>query len=66
MGPAWANTTVVVMTEFGAGRRGPMHARTDHWHGRARIDLGPKIARKSAAFADWPGLDDRSLSKDVT
>ena len=60
MGPAWANTTVVVMTEFGRTARPNGTRGTDHGTAGAGLILGPKIAR-SAAFADWPGLDDRSL-----
>jgi uncharacterized protein (DUF1501 family) len=60
MGQAWANTTVVVMTEFGRTARPNGTRGTDHGTAGAGFVLGPRIA-KSAVFADWPGLDDRSL-----
>lgn len=60
MGPAWSNTTVVVMTEFGRTARPNGTRGTDHGTAGAGFVLGPKIA-KSAVYADWPGLDDRSL-----
>ena len=60
MGPAWANTTVVVMTEFGRTARPNGTRGTDHGTAGAGFIIGPKVAR-AAAFADWPGLDDRSL-----
>ena len=60
MGPAWANTTVVVMTEFGRTARPNGTRGTDHGTAGAGFIIGPKVAR-STAFADWPGLDDRSL-----
>jgi uncharacterized protein (DUF1501 family) len=60
MGPAWSNTTVVVMTEFGRTARANGTRGTDHGTAGAGFLIGPKV-KKSAAFADWPGLDDRSL-----
>ncbi len=60
MGAAWANTTVVVMTEFGRTARPNGTRGTDHGTAGAGFVLGPKVA-KSIAYADWPGLDDRSL-----
>jgi len=60
MGPAWSTTTVVVMTEFGRTARPNGTRGTDHGTAGAGFVIGPKIA-KSAAYADWPGLDDRSL-----
>jgi uncharacterized protein (DUF1501 family) len=60
MGPAWSTTTVVVMTEFGRTARPNGTRGTDHGTAGAGLVMGPKIA-KSAVYADWPGLDDRSL-----
>ena len=60
MGPAWSNTTVVVMTEFGRTARANGTRGTDHGTAGAGFIMGPKVA-KSAVFTDWPGLDDRSL-----
>ena len=60
MGPAWQNTTVVVMTEFGRTARANGTRGTDHGTAGAGFLIGPKV-KKSAAFADWPCLDDRAL-----
>jgi uncharacterized protein (DUF1501 family) len=60
MGPAWSNTTVVVMTEFGRTARANGTRGTDHGTAGAGFLIGPKV-KKSAAIADWPGLDDRLL-----
>ena len=60
MGPAWANTTVVVMTEFGRTARPNGTRGTDHGTAGAGFVIGPTVAR-SAVFADWPGLSDSSL-----
>jgi uncharacterized protein (DUF1501 family) len=60
MGPAWSNTTVVVMTEFGRTARPNGTRGTDHGTAGAGFVVGPKIAR-SAVFSDWPGLDDHAL-----
>jgi uncharacterized protein (DUF1501 family) len=60
MGAAWANTTVVVMTEFGRTARPNGTRGTDHGTAGAGLLIGPKVAR-SAVFSDWPGLSDRDL-----
>jgi len=60
MGPAWANTTVVVMTEFGRTARPNGTRGTDHGTAGAGFLIGPKVAR-SAVFSDWPGLGDGAL-----
>jgi uncharacterized protein (DUF1501 family) len=60
MGGAWSSTTVVVMTEFGRTARPNGTRGTDHGTAGAGFVIGPKLAR-SAVFADWPGLGDRSL-----
>jgi uncharacterized protein (DUF1501 family) len=60
MGPAWANTTVVVMTEFGRTARPNGTRGTDHGTAGAGFLIGPKVAR-STVRADWPGLSDSSL-----
>jgi len=60
MGAAWANTTVVVMTEFGRTARPNGTRGTDHGTAGAGFLLGPKVAR-STVFADWPGLEDAAL-----
>jgi uncharacterized protein (DUF1501 family) len=60
MGQAWANTTVVVMTEFGRTARPNGTRGTDHGTAGAGFLIGPQVAR-SAVFADWPGLSDGAL-----
>jgi uncharacterized protein (DUF1501 family) len=60
MGPAWSNTTVVVMTEFGRTARPNGTRGTDHGTAGAGFVLGPSVAR-STVHADWPGLGDRAL-----
>ncbi len=60
MGPAWATTTVVVMTEFGRTARPNGTRGTDHGTAGAGFLLGPKVA-KSAVFSDWPGLGESAL-----
>jgi uncharacterized protein (DUF1501 family) len=60
MGMAWADTTVVVMTEFGRTARPNGSRGTDHGTAGAGFLLGPRLAR-SAVLADWPGLTERAL-----
>jgi uncharacterized protein (DUF1501 family) len=60
MGPAWSNTTIVVMTEFGRTARPNGTRGTDHGTAGAGFLLGPQVAR-SRVFADWPGLGDGAL-----
>jgi uncharacterized protein (DUF1501 family) len=60
MGPAWSNTTVVVMTEFGRTARPNGTRGTDHGTAGAGFLLGPQVAR-ARVFADWPGLGDAAL-----
>ena len=60
MGAAWADTTVVVMTEFGRTARPNGTRGTDHGTAGAGFLIGPKVA-KSTVHADWPGLGDRAL-----
>jgi len=63
MGPAWKNTTVVVMTEFGRTVRSNGARGTDHGTAGAGFLLGPTLAR-SAVHADWPGLKRQTLFED--
>ena len=60
LGPAWRETTVVVVTEFGRtvavnGTRG-----TDHGTAGAAFVTGGAVAG-GRIIADWPGLADRDL-----
>lgn len=60
MATAWANTTVVVMTEFGRTARPNGTRGTDHGTAGAGFVIGPTVAG-AAVIADWPGLADRNL-----
>ena len=60
MEQAWADTTVVVMTEFGRTARPNGTRGTDHGTAGAGFVIGPHVA-KSAVYTDWPGLGDRAL-----
>lgn len=60
MGPAWADTTVVVMTEFGRTARPNGTRGTDHGTGGTGFVLGAGVGR-SRVVSDWPGLDTRAL-----
>jgi uncharacterized protein (DUF1501 family) len=60
LGPAWKNTAVLMVTEFGRtaavnGTRG-----TDHGTGAAAFLLGGAVAG-GRVHADWPGLSARAL-----
>jgi uncharacterized protein (DUF1501 family) len=56
----WANTTVVIMTEFGRTARPNGTQGTDHGTAGAGWVIGPNVA-KSTVISDWPGLAERSL-----
>jgi uncharacterized protein (DUF1501 family) len=60
MGPAWKNTTVVVMTEFGRTARPNGTRGTDHGTAGAGFVLGTRLSR-SHVVADWPGLSQKAL-----
>lgn len=60
MGPAWQNTTVVVMTEFGRTARPNGTRGTDHGTAGVGFLIGPRVAR-SRVLADWPGLGELAL-----
>jgi uncharacterized protein (DUF1501 family) len=60
LGPTWANTTVILATEFGRtaatnGTRG-----TDHGTAAAAFLLGGAV-QGGRVIADWPGLSSRAL-----
>jgi len=75
LGPAWKDTLVVVVSEFGRTFRENGNRGTDHGHGSSYWVLGgavrggriagPQVAMTQANLfqdRDWPGLtDDRSL-----
>ncbi len=60
MGPAWRETTVVVMTEFGRTARANGTRGTDHGTAGVSFVLGPGVG-SSRVVADWPGLGERDL-----
>ncbi len=55
LGPAWANTTVLVATEFGRTVAVNGTGGTDHGTGTAAMLLGGGVAG-GRVQADWPGL----------
>jgi len=59
-GSSWADTTMVVMTEFGRTARPNGTGGTDHGTAGAGFVIGPAVSR-SSVVTDWPGLGDRSL-----
>jgi uncharacterized protein (DUF1501 family) len=60
MGDEWANTTVVVMTEFWRTARPNGMQGTNHGTAGAGFVIGPNVA-SSAVISDWTGLAERSL-----
>lgn len=60
MAEGWAETTVVVMTEFGRTARPNGTRGTDHGTAGAGFVLGPRVAG-SRVVSDWPGLAESSL-----
>jgi uncharacterized protein (DUF1501 family) len=60
LGAEWANTTVVVMTEFGRTARPNGTGGTDHGTAGAGFVIGPGVT-SSRVLSDWPGLADRAL-----
>jgi len=60
MGDAWAQTAVLVMTEFGRPVRVNGTAGTDHGTGTVAFVLGGAVAG-GRVVADWPGLAETQL-----
>jgi uncharacterized protein (DUF1501 family) len=60
LGAEWANTTVVVMTEFGRTARPNGTGGTDHGTAGAGFVIGPGVT-SNRVLSDWPGLADRAL-----
>ena len=59
-GASWADTALVVMTEFGRTARPNGTGGTDHGTAGAGFVIGPGVSR-SSVVTDWPGLGERSL-----
>jgi len=60
LGPVWAQTTVVVVTEFGRTVRMNGTTGTDHGNGTLALLAGGGVAG-GKVVADWPGLAPGSL-----
>jgi uncharacterized protein (DUF1501 family) len=60
MGPAWRDTVVAVMTEFGRTARINGSAGTDHGTGTIALLAGGAV-KGGRVIADWPGLKEADL-----
>ena len=60
MGPAWKDTAVLIVTEFGRTARTNGTEGTDHGTGTVAILLGGAV-KGGRVLADWPGLSDANL-----
>lgn len=60
MGPAWADTVVVLITEFGRTARANGTGGTDHGTGTAALVLGGPV-KGGRVISDWPGLSAAAL-----
>ncbi|MCF1708447.1 DUF1501 domain-containing protein [Tabrizicola sp. J26] len=63
LGPDWATTLVVAITEFGRTARENGTVGTDHGTGGAMIFAGG-AAKGGRVLGDWPGLGDSALLED--
>jgi len=63
LGPAWPQTAVLVVTEFGRTARVNGNTGTDHGTGGAAFLLGGAVAG-GRVIADWPGLGEGRLLED--
>ena len=62
LGPAFNDTVIVVMSEFGRTFRENGNGGTDHGHGNAMWLLGGNI-RGRTIYGHWPGIDDKALNE---
>jgi uncharacterized protein (DUF1501 family) len=60
LGPAWKDTAIVVITEFGRTARVNGTTGTDHGTGTVAFLAGGAV-RGGRVIADWPGLKDGQL-----
>ncbi len=60
LGPAWDDTVVVVMSEFGRTVRENGNGGTDHGHGNVMWLLGGRVAG-GRVHGRWPGLEPAAL-----
>ena len=63
LGPVWADTVVVVVTEFGRTARLNGTGGTDHGMATAALLLGGRL-KGGRVLADWPGLAPQQLNED--
>ncbi|HRO13850.1 MAG TPA: DUF1501 domain-containing protein [Paracoccus sp. (in: a-proteobacteria)] len=63
LGPNWAHTTVLAMTEFGRTARENGSGGTDHGTGGAMLMAGGAV-RGGRVYGDWPGLGEGQLYQD--
>jgi uncharacterized protein (DUF1501 family) len=64
LGPAWRNTCVLAMTEFGRSVRANGTGGTDHGTAGVAFVLGGAVAG-GRSFGDWPGLADLHEGRDL-
>jgi uncharacterized protein (DUF1501 family) len=64
LGPVWANTTVVIATEFGRTARVNGTGGTDHGTGGAAFILGGAV-KGQTMIGDWPGLSRLYQDRDL-
>jgi uncharacterized protein (DUF1501 family) len=60
LGPAYAETVIVVISEFGRTVAQNGNAGTDHGHGNIMWLMGGPVAGGKVQ-GEWPGLDDGAL-----
>jgi uncharacterized protein (DUF1501 family) len=60
LGPAYAETIIVVLSEFGRTLAQNGNAGTDHRHGNAMWLMGGPVTG-GKVHGEWPGLDDAAL-----
>jgi len=60
LGPAWSDTVILTLTEFGRTVRENGSAGTDHGYGSAALLAGGLI-KKSGVITNWPGLGESDL-----
>ena len=64
LGPAWADTAVLTVTEFGRTARINGTNGTDHGTGTVAFVMGGRVAG-GRVLADWPGLDRLYENRDL-
>jgi len=63
MGPVWADTSVLIVTEFGRTARVNGTKGTDHGNGGVAFLVGGRV-NGGRVIADWPGLNQKALFED--